>query len=84
MTFVEKNLEDYIINKLEEKGWKFIPADNLERVSYEEPLLIPSLSRSLKNINKKSGIGNEEINKVINMLKLTSTGMEGAKAILNY
>ncbi len=84
MTFVEKNLEDYIIGKLEEKGWKFVPADSLERVSYEEPLLIPSLSRSLKAINKKSGIGDEEINKVINMLKLTGTGMEGAKNILNY
>ena len=84
MTFIEKNLEDYIISKLEEKGWKFVPADSLERISYEEPLLISSLSRSLKNINKKSGIGNEEINKVINMIKLTGTGIEGAKAILNY
>ena len=84
MNFIEKNLEDYIINKLEEKSWKFVTADSLERISYEEPLLIPSLSRSLKNINKKSGIGNEEINKVINMLKLTGTGIEGSKAILNY
>ncbi|MHB8279884.1 MAG: type I restriction endonuclease, partial [Candidatus Humimicrobiaceae bacterium] len=84
MTFIEKNLEDYIIDKLEERSWNFVPADNLERVSYEEPLLIPSLSRNLKAINKKSGIGNEEINKVINILKLTGTGIEGAKAILNY
>jgi len=84
MTFIEKNLEDYIINKLEEKGWKFIPADSLERVNYEEPLLIPSLSRNLKVVNKKSGIGNEEVNKVINILKLTGTGIEGAKSILNY
>lgn len=84
MTFVEKNLEEHIISKLKEKDWKFVPAENLERVSYEEPLLIPSLSRSLKTINKKSGIGNEEINKVINMLKLTSAGIEGSKAILNY
>jgi len=73
-----------VVQKLEEKGWKFIPADSLERVSYEEPLLISSLSRCLKVINKKSGIGNEEINKVINILKLTGTGIEGAKAILNY
>lgn len=84
MTFTEKNLEDYIINRLEEKGWKFIPADNLERVSYEEPLLISSLSRNLKAINKGSGIGSEEIGKVINILKLAGTGIEGSKAILNY
>lgn len=83
--FSEKTIvEDYIISKLEEKGWRFIPADNLERVSYEEPLLIPSLSRNLKIINRESGIGNGEINKVINILKLTGTGIEGSKAILNY
>ena len=84
MAFIEENLEDYIIDKFEGKGWKFIPANNLERVSYEEPLLIPSLSKNLKVINKKSGIGNDEINKVINILKLTGTGIEGSKAILNY
>ncbi|MGM0366789.1 MAG: type I restriction endonuclease subunit R [Actinomycetota bacterium] len=84
MAFTEKNLEDHIIAKLEEKGWKFIPADSLERVSYEEALLIPSLSRNLKEINKETGIGNEEINKAINILKLTGTGIEGSRAILNY
>ncbi|MCL6088389.1 MAG: HsdR family type I site-specific deoxyribonuclease [Actinobacteria bacterium] len=83
--FTEKSLvEDYIINKLEEKGWKFVHADNLERVSYEEPLLISSLSRNIGTINEKSGTRNEEINKVINILKLTGTGFEGAKSILNY
>ncbi|MEA2016620.1 MAG: HsdR family type I site-specific deoxyribonuclease [Actinomycetota bacterium] len=84
MAFTEKNLEDYIISKLEEKGWKFIPADSLERVNYEEPLLVPSLIRNLKSINKESGIGNEEINKIINILKLIGTGIEGSKSILNY
>ncbi|MHB1377605.1 MAG: type I restriction endonuclease, partial [Candidatus Humimicrobiaceae bacterium] len=85
MVFTEKSLvEDYIIDKLKEKGWRFVNADSLERVSYEEPLLISSLSRNIGAINEKSGIGNEDINKVINILKLTGTGVEGAKSILNY
>src|SRR4030042_6608502 len=85
MVFTEKKLvEDYFIKKLEGKGWRFIPADDLERDSYEEPLLIPNLVRALKKINRESGIGNEEINKVINELKLTVTGHEGAKRILNF
>ncbi|MDD5689740.1 MAG: type I restriction endonuclease, partial [Caldisericia bacterium] len=85
MTFTEKSLvEDCIIDKLKEKGWKFVDADSLERVSYEEPLLITSLSRNLGVINKDSGIRDEEINKVINILKLTGTGIEGAKSVLNY
>jgi type I restriction enzyme R subunit len=83
--FIESLIvEDYIIKKLEEKGWRFVSADDLERDAYEEPLLIPNLVRALNKINKESGIGNEEVNKVINELKLTVTGHEGAKRILNY
>ncbi len=77
-------VEDYFLNKLHEKGWKFVAADDLERDAYEEPLLIPNLVRALSKINKESGIGNEEINKVINELKMTVTGHEGAKRILNF
>lgn len=77
-------VEDYIIKKLEEKGWKFIPAESLGRDSYQEPLIIPSLVRSLNRINKDAGIGEEEKNKVLNELKLTGTGIEGAKRILNF
>jgi type I restriction enzyme R subunit len=83
--FTEKKLvEDYFFEKLQEKGWKFIPADGLERESLEEPLLIPNLVRALKGINRESGIGDEEINKVVNELKLTGTGFEGAKRALNF
>ena len=83
--FTEKKLvEDYFIQRLQEKGWRFVPADDLERDSYEEVLLIPNLVRALERINGKSGLGNDEINKVINELKLTGTGVEGAKKILNF
>ena len=85
MDSIEKKLvEDYFLKKLQEKGWKFVAADDLERDAYEEPLLIPNLVRALSKINKESGIGNEEINKVINELKMTVTGHEGAKRILNF
>jgi type I restriction enzyme R subunit len=77
-------VEDYIVKSFIEKGWEFIVADELERDSYEEVLLIPNLVRALKRINKESGIGDEEINKVINELKLTGAGIEGAKRILNF
>ena len=80
MDFTEKKLvEDYFMQRLQEKGWRFVSADDLERDSYEEVLLIPNLIRALQRINKKSELGNEEINKVINELKLTVTGMRGPK-----
>lgn len=82
--FSEKSLvEDYILEKMEEKGWRAVAADELERESYAEPLLIPALIRAVKKINKNIGIGDEEVARVINDLKLTGTGQEGAKRILN-
>jgi type I restriction enzyme R subunit len=83
--FSEKSLvEDYFIQKLQEKGWKFIPADNLERENLEEPLLTPTLIRALKRLNANIGIGDEEIKQVLNELKLRTSGSEDAKKILNY
>ena len=83
MSFTEKTLvEDYMVKKLQEKGWKFISAEELERDSYEEPLLIPNLIRALKRINE--GIGEEEINHILNELKFKGRDIEGAKHILNF
>jgi type I restriction enzyme R subunit len=85
--FTEKKLvEDYILKKLEEKGWRFVPSDDLERDNYAEPLLIPNLVRALERINKEIGIGDEEIKKVVNYikLKLTGTRIEEAKQILDF
>ena len=85
MKFNEATLvEDYIIKKLQEKGWQFVPADELERENYQEPLLVPNLIRALKRINVSLNISDEEINKVLNELKLTGTGIEGAKRILEF
>ncbi|MEA3313227.1 MAG: hypothetical protein U9Q18_02490, partial [Caldisericota bacterium] len=82
MKFTEKSIvEDYIIKQLQAKGWKFIPADELEREGFEEPLLIPNLIRAIQRINKELDVGDEEINKVLNELKLTVSGIEGAKRI---
>lgn len=83
--FSEKSLvEDYIILKLQEKGWHFIPASELERESYTEPLLLNNLVRAIKKLNADKGIGDEEIKHVLNELKLKGSGIEGIKHILNF
>ncbi len=84
MKFSEKTLvEDYVIQKLEEKGWKSVPPDGLERDSYDEPLLVSNLVRALKKLNADKGPGEDEIKQVLNELKFKS-GMEGIKKILNF
>ncbi|MDH5690938.1 MAG: HsdR family type I site-specific deoxyribonuclease, partial [Candidatus Bathyarchaeota archaeon] len=83
--FSEKSLvEDYFIQELQKKGWKFIPSDNLERESLEEPLLTPVLIRALKRLNANIGVGDEEIKQAVTELKLKPSGSEGSKEILNY
>ena len=60
--FNEKSLiEDYFVEKLQEKGWKFVSSDELERENLEEPLLTPALVRALKRLNAKIGVSDEEI-----------------------
>ncbi len=83
--FTEKSLvEDYIIEKLIEKGWRFVPANELERESFNEPLLLNNLARAIKKLNADKGIGDEELKHVLNELKLKGSGNEGLKQILNY
>ena len=50
-------VENYIIQKLAEKGWTFVPADELERDNYEEPLLFPNLIRALERISQMTTRG---------------------------
>jgi len=76
--FSEKSLvEDYIIEKLIEKGWRFAPANELERESFSEPLLLNNLVRAIKKLNSGKGIGDEELKHVLNELKLKGSGNEG-------
>ena len=79
----EKSIvEDYIVEQLQKREWKFVK--ELERESLEEPLLTANLIRSLKRLNSGIGIGDEEINRVVNELKLKSSGVEGVKQVLNF
>ena len=83
--FTEKSLvEDYLIEKLQENGWKFVPANELQRESYTEPLLLNNLVRAIKKLNADKGIGEEEIKHVLNELKLKGSGIEGIKHILHF
>jgi len=83
--FSEKSLvEDYFVERLQEKGWKFVSADELEREDLEQPLLTPALVRALKRLNANIGISDEEIKQVLNELKLRTSGSEDSKKILNY
>lgn len=78
----KKAVEDYILEKLQESGWKFRQAEELERESYQEPLLKKNLVRAIKRINDQCELTDEDIRKVLNELEYRSPGIEGIKEIL--
>ncbi|MFH8119951.1 MAG: HsdR family type I site-specific deoxyribonuclease [Candidatus Aenigmatarchaeota archaeon] len=83
--FSEKLLvEDYIIKKLQEKGWIYKKSKELNRESYEEPLLIQNLEEAIKRINKDADLTPLDVTHVLNELQGKIPGAEAAKKILNY
>jgi type I restriction enzyme R subunit len=83
--FTEKSVvEDYLIDKLKEKGWRYVPSDELARESLEEPLLVADLVKAIKEINKDLALSDEDIKNVVNQLKIQSCGVEGLKNVLNF
>jgi len=77
-------IEDYFVKHLQNNGWNFLPSNNLERESLDDPLLTSNLIRAIKKHNQDKEIGDEEIRLVLNEIKLKGVGQEGAKHILNY
>ncbi|MBI4980195.1 HsdR family type I site-specific deoxyribonuclease [Candidatus Woesearchaeota archaeon] len=82
--FTEKSVvEDYIIEQLGKKGWIFVPAKELDRASFEEPLLLRNLIQKIKEINLVD-MSDADINTVINELKFKPSSPEGIKQILQF
>ncbi|PKG31445.1 type I restriction endonuclease, partial [Methanoregula sp.] len=77
-------VEDPLIEKLQATGWTFTPADQLERESYKEPLLVNPLIRAIKKINKESGLEEKEIWLAVRELQSRGSGAEAAKQILQF
>jgi type I restriction enzyme R subunit len=85
MRQLEKKLvEDWVIEKLKEKGWNYVEAEKLERLSFDEPLLIEDLKKKILEINKDTELTEDDLNLVINKLRYTSTDQNGHKEILKY
>lgn len=83
--FTEKTIvEDYIVEELIKLGWEYVPPEDLERESFEEPLLVSNFLRAVKRINPIPGLTQEDINRALTELKLIPAGIEGSKKILQY
>lgn len=82
--FDEKMLEDYVVKKFQENGWKFVPAKKLDRDSFSEPLLERDLIRAVKRINCEKDLEDVEIIRAVKELKLRPSDPEGLKQVLHF
>lgn len=82
--FDEEMLEDYVVEKFREDGWEFIPAKELDREGYSEPLLERNLIRSINRINSGKDLDDDEVIQAVKELKLRPSGIEGLKQILYF
>lgn len=80
----EQQLENHFIEELVKLGWMYIPCEQLDRTGTDEQLLEIELAEKIKTLNTNKHISNEDVKRVINELKFSTTSIEGAKKILNY
>jgi len=79
----KKLVEEWIIEKLKEKGWHYVEAKNLKR-NVEETILIDNLKRKILEINRNIPLTEEDLKKIIDRLQLAFSDQNGHKEILRY
>ena len=80
----ERSLEDFIVEKLVERGWCYVEQSKLNRTDSAEPLLVATVMRQIHEFNKFRRITDDDTQRAVNELKLTLTGPEGARKILQF
>jgi len=84
MQLEKKLVEDWVIEKLKKRGWNYVEVEKLERLSFDEPLLVEDLKKKILEINRDTELTEEDLNAVVNKLKYAPTDQNGHKEILKY
>jgi len=78
----ERELEDYIVNELVGRSWRYVEGFRLERESTSSPLLKKLLRRKIKEFNPE--VSEEDISEAISLLESKGYGPKGARDVLEY
>lgn len=80
----KKLVEEYVISELEKIGWKYVESEKLNRMSFDQPLLIEDLKKKVFEINKNMELTDEDLKMVVNRLESVFIDQNGHKDILRY
>ncbi len=78
----ERGLEDYIVDELVKRGWRYVDSSSLEREGLDKPLLYGVLRHKIREFN--SGVSEEDVSEAISLLEGRSYGPKGAREVLEY
>ena len=76
-------VEEYLIRRLAEQDWRYVPADELPREDYRQSLIEKDLLEALRRINK-SEASEKDLQRAVSRLKGEGFGPEGHKRVLRY
>ena len=78
----EKGVEDYIVDVLVKRGWRYVDSSGLGRRSLDKPLLYSILRRKIRDFNP--GVTEEDVSQAISILDNASDRPRGSRRIIEY
>ena len=78
----ERSLEDYIVDELVKRGWRYVDPSSLEREDLDKPLLYGVLRRKIREFNP--GVAEDDVSEALSILEGRSYGPKGAREVLEY
>ncbi|MEM4847341.1 MAG: HsdR family type I site-specific deoxyribonuclease, partial [Thermosphaera sp.] len=78
----ERELEDYIVNELIKRGWRFVKSLSLPRDGPNKPLLTSILRDKIKEFNPN--VSEEDVTEAVSLLEGRGTGPKGVREVLEY
>lgn len=78
----ERGLEDFIVDELVKRGWRYIDSMSLGREGLDKPLIYSVLRRKIREFNP--GVGEEDVSEAVSLLEGRGFGASGAREVLEY
>ncbi|MCD6219397.1 HsdR family type I site-specific deoxyribonuclease [Candidatus Calescamantes bacterium] len=78
-----KEVEKFLIEKLENLGWFYVPGDELGRADFKDPLIEKSVVSAIERINPFR-LHEKDVSFALSKLRSEGFGHEGHKKVLDY
>ncbi len=78
----ESGVEDYIVDELVRRGWRYVDSSGLDREGLDKPLLYGVLRRRIHGFNP--GVSGDDVSEAISIFEGRGYSPRGAREVLEY